>query len=93
VVASGLPDDSREEDERREARQLRDLRGRVKAARAIVTATPGLAETLACDWVKAACFYARFGITERMFRDCTLGLESVADTSESAHQLIVVPST
>jgi len=30
---------------------------------------PGLAETLAIDWQKAARFYARFGITEAMFRN------------------------
>jgi hypothetical protein len=66
-TTSGLPDDSREEDERVEARRLRDLRARVKAARAVVSATHGLAETLASDWRKAAAFYARFGITERVF--------------------------
>ena len=31
-ITSGLPDDSREEDERQEERRLRDLRGRVRAA-------------------------------------------------------------
>ncbi len=30
--------------------------------------TPGLADTFARDWQKAARFYARFGITEEMFR-------------------------
>jgi hypothetical protein len=53
-VASGLHDDSREEDEREEERRLSDPRGRVKAARAVVATTPGLAETLAKDWRKAA---------------------------------------
>lgn len=67
-TTSGLPDDSREEEERQEERRLRDLRGRVKAARAVVTSTPGLAETLASDWRMAARFYARFGVTEVMFR-------------------------
>ena len=67
-TTSGLPDDSREEDERREERRPRDLRGRVKAARATVARAPGLAEILACDWRKAAHFYARFGITETRFR-------------------------
>ena len=67
-TTSGLPDDSREEDERRVARHLRDLRGRVKAARAVVSTTPGLADTLAGDWTQAARFYARFGITETAFR-------------------------
>jgi hypothetical protein len=67
-ITSGLPDDSREADERVAARQLRDLRARVKAARALVATTPGMAETLARDWRKAAWFYARFEITEGMFR-------------------------
>jgi hypothetical protein len=62
-TTSGLPDDSREEDERREARRLRDLRGRVKAARALVSRTPGLAAILAEDWRRAAMFNARFGLT------------------------------
>ena len=63
-----LPDDSLEEDERREERHLRDPRGRVKAARAVMSNTPGLSETLESDWKRAAHFYARFGITEAMFR-------------------------
>ena len=67
-ITSGLPDDSREEDERAEARHLRDLRGRVKAARAVVGTAPGLAEILAHDWRKAAAFYARFSISEAQFR-------------------------
>ena len=67
-TTSGLPDDSREGDERREERRLRDLRGRVKRARAVAACTPGLAETLAGDWRKAARFYARSEITEEMFR-------------------------
>jgi len=67
-ITSGLPDDSREEDERADARYVRDLRGRVKAARAVVSRTPGLVEKLTSDWKKAARFWARFGITEEMFR-------------------------
>ena len=63
-TTSGLPDDSRDEDERWEERQLRDLRGRVKAARAAISAAPGAGEVLRQDRVKAAWFYARFGITE-----------------------------
>ena len=66
-TTSGLPDDSREEDERQEERWLRDLRGRVKAARALVSCTLGLAEKLARDWRKAARFYDRFGVTESQF--------------------------
>jgi len=67
-ITSGLPDDSREEDERQEERHLRDLRARVKRARAVAEGTPGLAELLQGDSRKAARFYARFGIAEGMFR-------------------------
>jgi hypothetical protein len=63
-----VPDDSREEDEREAARRLRELRARVKAARSVVSTTPGLADTLRGDWQKAARFYARFGITDAMYR-------------------------
>src|SRR5271157_2739579 len=67
-ITSGLPDDSREAHERREAGQLHDLRGRVKAARAAISATPGAEEVLRRDLEKAARFYARFGITEAILR-------------------------
>jgi len=67
-ITSGLPDDSREADERAAERKLREQRGRVKAARAVVSTTPGLADTLARDWQKAARFYEQFGITEKQFR-------------------------
>lgn len=67
-IASGLPEDSREEDERQEARRLHELRGRAKAARAVVASTPGLAETLARDWRRAAMFYAKQGTSESEFR-------------------------
>ena len=67
-ITSGLPDDSREADEKQEWRRLRDLRGRVKAARAVESTTPGMAETLTGDWRKAARFYAKFSITETLFR-------------------------
>jgi hypothetical protein len=67
-ITSGLPDDSREADERDAVRKLRDLRGRVKAARAAISGTPGAAQILRRDWVRAARFYARFGITEAQFR-------------------------
>jgi hypothetical protein len=65
---SGLPDDSREEDERAEERRLHALRERVERARAAVSMTPGLAETLVTDWRKAAHFYTKHGITESLFR-------------------------
>jgi hypothetical protein len=66
-ITSDLPDDSREADERAAERRLRDLRGRVKAARAAISATLGAREVLRHDWVRAASFYARFGITETQF--------------------------
>ena len=66
-ILSGLPDDSREADEKEAECRLRDLRGRVKAARAFVSSTPGLVETLVGDWRRAAWFYARCGITEPAF--------------------------
>lgn len=46
----------------------RELRTRVKAARAVVTTTQGLAETLARGGRKAARFFARFGISEVLFQ-------------------------
>jgi len=67
-VTSGLPDDSREADERVEERNLHDLRGRVKAARAAISTTPGAEEALRQSWVKAACFFVSFGISEDQFR-------------------------
>ena len=67
-ITSDLPDDSREADERAAERRLRELRARVKAARAVVAKTPGLAETLARDWRKAARFCAQFGFSESTFR-------------------------
>ncbi len=67
-ITGGLPDDSREADERAADRRLGDLRGRVKAARAAISASPGAEETLRLDRVKAARFYARFLITESQFR-------------------------
>jgi hypothetical protein len=67
-ITSGLLEDSREADEHAAERRLRDLRGRVKLARAVLSTTPGLAEILAREWHKAARFYVRFGITEALFR-------------------------
>ncbi len=68
-MTSGLPDDSRDADEREAERHLRDLRGRVKRARAEIAATPGLAEILATDPRRAAMFYARSGVTEAGVRN------------------------
>jgi hypothetical protein len=67
-ITSGLPDDSRESNERTEERRLRDLRSCVKKARAVAASTPGLDEILANDWQKAARFYARYGVTEATYR-------------------------
>ena len=67
-ITSGLPDDSLEADEQAAASHLRELRGRVKAARAAISATPGAEEVLQQDWMRAARFYAGFGITEKQFR-------------------------
>jgi hypothetical protein len=82
-ITSGLPDDSREADERDAERRLRELRGRVKAARKVVSTTPGLAETLAVDWQKAARFCARFGVIERRFQEVA-GAESVQEGTSAS---------
>ena len=79
-VTSGLPDDSREADERSAERRLRDLRGRVKAARAALSANPGRQEALRDDWRREAAFYARFGITQAQFRD-----GAASEAVEAAH--------
>ena len=67
-ITSGLTDDSREADEKEAERRLRDLLGRVKAARAAIAAVPTAEQTLAQSWSHAATFYARFGITQEQFR-------------------------
>ncbi len=66
-LARRTPDETREADQRAAERRLRDLRGRVKAARAAISTTPGAEEVLRRDWVKAARFYAKFGITATQF--------------------------
>jgi hypothetical protein len=66
-ITSGLPDDSREADERVQEQMLRDLRGRVKVARAAISAVPGAERVLDQDSEKAARFYVRFGISSRAF--------------------------
>jgi hypothetical protein len=68
-TTSGLPDDSREADERAAERRLRDHRGRVKAARAAISTTPGAEQAMRADWLREAAFYARFGITKARLRD------------------------
>jgi hypothetical protein len=68
-ITSGLPDDSREADERAAARRLADLRGRVKAARRALATAPGAADAMRADWRKEAAFLARFGVTQAQFRN------------------------
>ncbi len=80
-ITSGLPDDSREEDEKQVERCVRDLRARVKVARAAVSTTPGLTEILASDWRKAARFYARYGISEAHFRHGVAVIDPEVETS------------
>ena len=67
-VTSGLPDDSREEDDRREEHYLREVRAQVKLARAVASTMPGLAAILQERPDRAARFYDRFGIAEAMPR-------------------------
>ena len=67
-VTSGLPDDSRAADERAAERHLRDLRGRVKAARAALAAHPAAEERLRADQRAEAAFLARFGVTREQLR-------------------------
>lgn len=66
-------DDSREAEDREAERRLRELRGRVERARAVIGSNPGLAETLEVDWQKAARFHARFGTTEELVRHGVAG--------------------
>jgi hypothetical protein len=75
-TTSGLPDDSREADERAAERRLRDLRGRVKAARAALAAAPGAAEAMGADWRKEAAFLACLGISQAQFRNGVATAES-----------------
>jgi hypothetical protein len=77
-VTSGLPDDSREADERAAERRLRDLRGRVKAARAALSAHPVARGALRADWRREAAFFGRFGITQEQFRN---GVPAVDDST------------
>lgn len=46
-ITNGLPGDPREADDRAAESVLHDLRGRAKAARAVVAKNPGRADTLA----------------------------------------------
>lgn len=83
-TTSGLPDDSREAEERAAERRLRDLRGRVKAARAALSRIPGASDAMRADWRREAAFYARFGITLGQFRygEGTNGIAQIEGLSE-----------
>lgn len=67
-VTSSHPDDTRRPHERAEARRLREVRARVKAARAAVSSAPGLSDAVAGDWQRVARFYVRFRVSEQGFR-------------------------
>jgi hypothetical protein len=92
-ITSGLPDDSREEDERQEERRLHELRARVKAVRAVVASRPGLAEILRREWRRAAQFYAKFGICETILRNGVAREKAVSeseiDLTESSYSATI----
>jgi hypothetical protein len=54
----------------------------VRAARAVVSTTPGLAETLQGDWRKAARFYAAFAMTEAEYRHGVPVASAAADADQ-----------
>jgi hypothetical protein len=86
-ITSGLADDSQEADERAAARRLADLRGRVKAARKALAATPGAGDAMRGDWRKEAAFLARFGITQAQLRH-GVPAEAVGIPDEGATELL-----
>ena len=63
-ITANLADDAREADEHRVERHLRDLRSRVKAVRALISADPTIRQTLSTCPEKATAFYAIHGVTE-----------------------------
>ncbi|MDE1821490.1 MAG: hypothetical protein KGJ23_12960 [Euryarchaeota archaeon] len=62
-VTAGLPDDSREDDQRVQAQAERERQGRVRAARAVIQAHPGLETVLARDQTKLTLFCAVHHVT------------------------------
>lgn len=62
-VTSGLPDDSRDQDQRARARVERQRQGRVKAARAALEAHPEARDVVLHDQTRLRMFCARFGVT------------------------------
>ena len=67
-ITANLADDARKADEHRVERHLQDLRSRVKAARALISADPTIRQTLTTNPEKAAAFYAIHGVTEAQVR-------------------------
>ena len=67
-TTSGLPDDSREADELRAERALRETRARVKAARALASNHPDLARALSEGSHRTSWFLARWGVSGEQFR-------------------------
>ena len=64
-VTSGLPDDSRDEDQRARALIERQRQGRVRAAQEALKAHPEAREVVMRDQTRLRMFCARFGITPR----------------------------
>lgn len=62
-VTSGLPDDSRDEDQHARAIVERQRQGRVRAAQEVLKANPAARELVMRDQTKQRLFCARFGIT------------------------------
>ena len=62
-VTAGLPDDSREDDQRVRAQVERERQGRVRAARSVIQAHPGLETVLARDQTKLILFCAVHHVT------------------------------
>ena len=78
-ITSGLPDDSREADERRAERELRELRGRVKAAWSALAALPGALDRMQSDPRRLAAFYHLWGIDQDRFQEGTRGTLQAGD--------------
>lgn len=71
-------------------RTLRDLRGRVKAARAALSDHPDAKEALRADWHREAAFYERFGISQAEFRQGVQSeiVDPAADAVEGRHSRV-----
>jgi hypothetical protein len=83
-TTSGLPEDSQKADEREEQRRLRDFRARANRARAVVAATPGVAELLANDRRQAARFYSQHRVSRRALRQSPPAYETFVAASQHA---------